>query len=246
MNGCASGSRVPRGILVVADPGERWLRAVAGQWAGTSQVRVTWLAGRGTPAVQVVDGVRMVRTRGTVVWRAITLAGRHDAVLVGQSGRRSGLRLVALETPVVHVVDEWTARWRPRGSVVVGSPAQRRALRADGGWRRPIFVVPRNMPQRGADLLAGVLMARLTEASRSRRRARPDMSTVVGYPSSSPAPVLRATDEVWTDGDRAVALLHGCDGEDARNALARHGITPTFVRLATDADLLLGPGYRET
>jgi hypothetical protein len=226
-----------RGVLVVTDAEDRSLRAVAVCWAAAG-IRVTWLAGHGLPADETVDGVRLVRTRGSMARRACALAGRHDAVLV----LGSATRLVARVAPVVWLVDEWpTQRWRPNGTVVVGSPAQRRALRADTGLRRPIFVVPPDPIERAADLLAGVLTARATATGRSRRRARPDLSTVVGFPVQAGVPAFRATDEVWIDGDRAVALLHGCDEEDARIAVARQHSTPTFVRLATDADLLHGP-----
>ncbi|HEY0805881.1 MAG TPA: hypothetical protein VGD84_12480 [Pseudonocardiaceae bacterium] len=352
-----------RAVLVVAgQPAtDRWLRQVAARWAATG-IGVTWLAGHadGLPSDETVDGVRVLRTRGSVAWRACALVGGHDAVLVRHPG--PGSRMLSRVAPVVHLVTESPAgRWRPRGSVVVRSPAERRALRADLGLRQPIFVVPqalsaapaaqrrsavpcfavsglsgdatvrdsgdaapldeawvlvstagpatwdatvveaarRGLPciarpgsaladvivdgvtgwladdvdarlapaladladpvvaawmaehcramaarlgvERGADLLAGVLQASTTAAGHCRRRARPDLSTVVGCPLPTGGLALRATDEVWTDGDRAVALLHGCDEVDARIALARQGITPTFVRLATATDLLVGP-----
>lgn len=202
-------------LVVTSDPDEPWLRDVAARWA-TGGSTVTWCS----PG-----------------FRALVAASGHDAVLL----RAPGSQVLPWLAPAVHVLTERpTPGWRPRGSVVVPSPAERRALRANG-LRCPIHVVPTGPAQRCAKLLAGVLVARAMARGHCRRRARPDLSTVVGFTAPATGLTLRATDEIWTDGEQAVALLHGCDEVDARIAMARQGITPTFARLATDDDLLLGP-----
>jgi hypothetical protein len=355
--------RGPRAVLVVAghdvrqaDRGaaeDRWLHLVAARWAA-SGTAVTWLADRaaGLPVQEMVDGVQVVR--GKRAWRR-----GFDAVLV----RHPSSPVLPWLTPTVHLVSGFAGRRAPRGTVVVRSPAERRALRAMWGLRHPIFVVPPGLPvlppkarsatpcvavsgaddatlreiasavpgvrvgdvavldrawllvsstpgwdgavveaarrgvpcvarpnsaladvmvgwlgdagigalvatalaeladpvvaarmaescrelagrlgvERGADLLAGILSATANATGRSRRSARPDLSTVVGFPWPADGVTFRATDEVWVDGEHAVALLHGCDEVDARIALARQGSTPDFVRLATGADLLAGP-----
>jgi hypothetical protein len=326
-----------RSVLVVADRGDRWLRLVAERWAAAG-ITVTWSEGS--------------RRRGSA-----------DVVLV-QHPMSLPLPRWA---PTVHLVTgSLGGRRALRGSVVVRSPAERRALRAELGLRRQIFVVPQGLPatvttlrsitptvavsgpgdtaditeavpgvrfgaldrawllvsaagpaawdaavieaigrgvpcvvrpgsaladvvvdgvtgwladgnlgarvatalaeladpvraarmaencrglaarlsvERGADLLAGILSARANATGRSRRNARPDLSTVAGFPWPAQGLTLRATDEIRVDGQHAVALLHGCDEVDARMALARQGSTPTFVRLATGTDLLAGPAH---
>lgn len=368
-----------RAVLVVAgddirqpDADAEWLRLAAARWA-TAGVAVTWLARHadGLPSRETVDGIRVVRPRGPLAWWAGAFARRRgvaDAVLV----RHPASLALSRWAPAVHLVSGWSGGRRPwHGSVVVRSPAERRALRAELGLRCPVFVVPQGLPamvrarsatpcvavsglpalrevaaavpgvrvedagcaevldrawllvsaagpptwdaavveaarrgvpcivrpgsaladivvdgvtgwladagpgsrvaaalaeladpvraarmaascralagrlsvERGADLLAGILLARATATGRSRRQARPDLSTVAGFPWPADGLALRATDEVWVDGHRAVALLHGCDEVDAWIALARQGSTPTFVRLATGTDLLTGPAH---
>ncbi|HEY0699712.1 MAG TPA: hypothetical protein VGD43_18095, partial [Micromonospora sp.] len=114
---------------------------------------------------------------------------------------------------------------------------------------------------RTADLLAGVVAARLAEipgragtarrgAAAERRTSRPHVSAVVTFrPPAEGTLRLRATDEVRADGvpgvdgtaGDQVALLHGCDEAAACTALRRQGARVTSVRLATDLDLLVGP-----
>ncbi|MEO3780185.1 glycosyltransferase [Micromonospora sp. B11E3] len=105
---------------------------------------------------------------------------------------------------------------------------------------------------RTADLLAGVLGARLDEVAdgrtAGRRTARPTISAVATVrPPAGAALRLRVTDEVRPAGTdpapaEQVVLLHGCDEADAHSALHRQGAHVTSVRLATDLDLLAGPG----
>ncbi|MBW4718135.1 glycosyltransferase family 4 protein [Saccharothrix obliqua] len=102
--------------------------------------------------------------------------------------------------------------------------------------------------ERGAELLAGVVIQELAgRQSRQRRVARPDIAAVVRCrPAVAPLTGrLRCTDEVVTDQQGVTTmLLGGCDDRDAVAVAERVGREVESVRLADRYDLLLGPNGR--
>jgi hypothetical protein len=244
----------------IGQPGagdEEWyLHEIALRWVGWG-TRVTWAATRppGTAARDVIDGVEIVRSAGRYPRR------RFDAVVDG-TGR---LPIMGRRVPVVRVVHRApVARWRGGGgAIAVPSPATRHELRR-GGYRGPIFVVPPgatpapestvpvpNRPaqvirwERSAALLAGIVAHQIDMRRRGgavqRRYARSDIATVVQFRGTSPAALLRATDEVSVADGVVSVLLNGCDEFDAVGVLDRIGVTNARLRLANWDDLLLGP-----